>query len=122
MKAERKHRATGGVNEAAKDLKTKSEARTNAKIIDDSAEERKAGGRAKRKSGGGCKEGFGPEEQTTLRKARKEGGLVPGEAKHHAGRAARKSGGSCSDSNPFTSARKGTPPKGRGLDMEIEKE
>lgn len=120
MKAERKHRATGGVNEATKDLKTKNEDRTNAKTIDSSAEERKAGGRAKRKSGGGCSEGFGPEEQSTMRKGRKEGGLVPGEAKRHAGRAARKSGGSC-DSSPFTSARKGTPPKGRGLDMEIEK-
>ena len=41
------------------------------------------------------------------------------EAMHHAGRKARKSGGSC-ESSPFSSARKGTDPKGRKMDGEVE--
>lgn len=94
----RKHRATGGVNEAAEDLKTKPEARTNAAKIDAEAEERKHGGRTKHV------------------------GKVHGKhAKHHAGRAPRKSGGRAgSDSSPFTSARHGTPARGRKLEMEME--
>ena len=44
----RKHREAGGVNEAEEDEKTKPEARTNAKKIDEEAEEKKHGGRAKR--------------------------------------------------------------------------
>lgn len=96
----RKHRETGGANEAEEDLKDKPEARTNAKKIDEEAEEmseRKSGGRAKRKSGG------------------KLVGKVEGE-KHgmHAGRKPRKSGGRAgSDSNPFTSARSGKDAPGR---------
>jgi hypothetical protein len=95
----RKHRNTGGVNEAEMDLKTKPEARTNAKHIDAEAEERKHGGRAK-----------------------KHAGKVHGEhAKHHAGRKPRKSGGRTgSDTHPFSSARHGTAPKGRKLEMEFE--
>ncbi len=55
---ERHHRETGGVNEAEADLREKPEARTNARKIDDAAEERKHGGevekkhRRKRKHGG----------------------------------------------------------------------
>lgn len=97
----RKHRSTGGVNEAAEDLGRKNERRTYQAKVMDEAEERKRGGRAKRKSGG----------------------LVPGEkGMPNAGRKPRKSGGACSDNNPFTSARAGTPPKGRKMDMEMEKE
>lgn len=98
----RKHKATGGVNEAAEDLKKKTPDRVNAPEIDKEAEERKRGGRAKRKSGG----------------------KVHGaDAMCHAGRKPRKSGGrASSDANPFTSARKGTPPKGHKMDMEMESE
>ena len=95
----RKSRSTGGVNEAAEDLETKPEARTNAKKIDSEAEERKRGGRTK-----------------------KHVGDVGGEAaKMRMDRKPRKSGGRAySDNNPFTSASKGTPPKGRKLDMEMD--
>ena len=96
----RKGRGTGGVNEAEEDEKTKPEARTNAKEIDEEAEERKKGGRAKRKHGG------------------KMIGKVEGEkAMHHAGRKPRKAGGrtSGSDGNPFTSARKGKDAPGREI-------
>jgi hypothetical protein len=93
----RKGKATGGTNEPEEDLKVKPEARTDAKKVDSEAEEMKKGGRAKRKHGG----------KTEMK--------VSGEkAMHHAGRKPRKSGGRAgSDSNPFTSARKGTQPKGR---------
>ena len=112
----RKNRSTGGVNEAADDLSMKTPRRNIAPNIFDEAE--------KRKAGGACKEGFGPESQGTMRKARKAGGLVPGKAPaQNAGRMPRKSGGrATSDMNPFTSARKGTPPKGRNVDMEMETE
>lgn len=95
----RKHRETGGANEAEEDLKSKPEARTNAKEIDEEAEERKHGGRTKRKHGG------------------KLMGKVEGEkGAHHAGRKPRKSGGRTgSDGNPFTTARSGTDAPGRKL-------
>jgi hypothetical protein len=110
-KHSRNHRATGGVNEAEMDLRDKPEARTNAKDIDAEAEERKHGGHVKHR-----------------RTARRHGGMAKhvgamhGEhAKHHAGRKPRKAGGKVgSDVNPFTSARHGTPPKGRTLDMEMD--
>jgi hypothetical protein len=92
----RKHRGTGGVNEAESDLKDKPEARTNAKNIDKEAEERKHGGRAKRKHGGMAVDGH-------------KGG-------HHAGRKPRKSGGRTgSDSNPLTSSHTGKQPPGRSV-------
>ena len=100
MKGGRKHRGTGGSNEAEEDLKEKPEPRTNAKEIDSEAEEMKKGGRAKRKHGG------------------KMVGKVEGEkGMHHAGRKPRKAGGrtSGSDGNPFTSARKGKDAPGRDL-------
>jgi hypothetical protein len=92
----RKHRETGGANEAEEDVKDKPEPRTDAKKIDSEAEEMKKGGRAKRKHGG------------------KLVGKVEGEkGMHHAGRKPRKSGGRTSDANPFTSARKGEDAPGR---------
>lgn len=92
----RKTRATGGVNEAAEDLGHAPERRNNAAKIFGAAEARKRGG----KTCGDVK-GMG--------------------AKQNAGRKARKSGGrATSDANPFTSARHGTAPKGRKLDMEME--
>jgi len=90
----RKYRADGGVNDAAKDLSDKPDRRNNADRIFSEAEERKHGGRAKRKHGG-CAEGM--------------------ETKMHAGRKARKSGGSVG-SSPFSAAHAGTPAKGRKVD------
>lgn len=56
MKAPRKHRATGGVNAAAEDLKTKNQRYTYQSKVNEEAEERKRGGktmaRKPRKSGG----------------------------------------------------------------------
>ena len=95
----RKHRATGGVNEAAEDLGRKNMRYTYQSNVNDEAEERKRGGKV----------------------AKKHAGKVHGKPMPHAGRKPRKSGGrASSDANPFTSARHGTPPKGRKLEMEFE--
>jgi hypothetical protein len=98
-KGHRKHRESGGVNEAAEDLKSRPEERNNAKKVFAEAEHLKHGGHAK-----------------------KHAGKVHGKhAAHHAGRKPRKSGGRTgSDSHPYTSARHGTPPKGRKLELEME--
>jgi hypothetical protein len=117
----RKHRSTGGLNEEAEDLKTRNQRYTYESKVNKEAEERKHGGRTKRKHGGHV-------EHHEERKAHhhkehvKHVGHVEGEhAKHHAGRKPRKSGGrASSDANPYTSARHGTPPPGRKLDMEME--
>ena len=100
----RKHKGTGGTNEAEEDEKTKPEARTNASKIDSEAEEMKKGGRTKRAHGG----------KTEMK--------VSGEkAMHHAGRKPRKNGGRTgSDSSPFTSARHGKSPPGRSEMSESE--
>ena len=150
-KHSRNHRATGGVNEAEMDLRDKPEARTDAKLIDAEAEERKHGGHVKhrrtaRRHGGmakhvGAMHGEHAKHLDAEAEERKHGGHVKhrraarrhggmakhvgamhGEhAKHHAGRKPRKAGGKVgSDVNPFTSARHGTPPKGRTLDMEMD--
>jgi len=97
----RKHKATGGVNEASEDLGKKNMRYTYQSNVNDEAEERKHGGKVHKK---------------------KHVGKMHGDAaKHHAGRKPRKSGGrATSDANPFTSARHGTPPKGRKLEMEFE--
>lgn len=94
----RKHRETGGFNAAAEDLRSKNEARTNAKNIDAEAEEKAKGGRAKKEVKMEGKKGA----PNMGRKPRKQGG------------------GTFSDSNPYTSARRGTPPSGRKLEMEME--
>ncbi len=93
----RKHRATGGVNEAAEDLNRKNLRYTYQSNVNDEAEERKRGGKV----------------------AKKDAGKVHGMAKMHAGRKARKSGGSC-ESSPFSSARRGTAPKGRTVDGSLD--
>ena len=106
MKSGRKHRNTGGENTPEEDLKSKAENRSYTGDPKDpspakEAEEMKKGGRAKRKHGG------------------KMVGKVEGEkAAMHAGRKPRKAGGrasSGSDSQPFTSARKGQDAPGREL-------
>jgi len=81
-----------GVKEFDQDLASKPERRVNAAKIEGVAEERKRGGRAK-----------------------KMVGKMSGEMSScHAGRKPRKSGGRAgSDSSPFSSARSGTPAKGR---------
>lgn len=101
----RKHRAMGGVNEAEEDLKSKPH-RWNNSQVEDEAEERKRGGRTKRKHGGDVK----------------HVGMVHGEeAKHHAGRKPRKNGGRTgADSHPFSSARYGTEPKGHKTDSVMD--
>ena len=105
----KKHHKSGGGAESAKegdreyeeDLKTKPEARTNAKKIDEEAEERKHGGRAKKHK-------------------KKHHEMKPHGKEAHAngGRAPRKAGGSC-ENHVFSSARTGVKPKGR-TDVDIE--
>jgi hypothetical protein len=91
MHMSRHRKATGGVNEAEMDLKDRPQRYNNAKV-EDEAEERKHGGRAKKK----------------------HVGKVHGDsAMHHAGRKPRKSGGGIF---AFT-AHKGEAPTGRKLEM-----
>lgn len=92
----RKARATGGTNDADKDVETKPMRYTADSKVNSEAEERKAGGRAKRK----------------------HVGKVDGEhAKMRADRKPRKNGGRTgADKNPFSSARKGTPPPGHNVE------
>jgi len=92
----RKGRSTGGVNEASEDLGKKNMRYTYQSKVNDEAEERKHGGRAKKHVG-------------------KPGG---DKAMDRADRKPRKSGGrATSDANPFTSARHGTPPSGHKVEM-----
>ena len=116
----RKNRSTGGVNQSAQDLASSPTGRNIANPVTEESRGRKSGGACK--SGGSSNQGFGPESQGTMRKGRKAGGLVPGDASApNAGRKPRKSGGrTTSDMNPFTSARSGTPAKGRKVLMEAE--
>jgi hypothetical protein len=101
MKGKRHHKSTGGTNTAADDVKTDPEARTNAKHVDSEAEEKKHGGRAKRKHGG---------------KAHHEMKVHGEKGAHHAGRKPRKSGGRTgSDGHPFSSAKGGSQPSGRSV-------
>lgn len=99
----RRKRNTGGVNQAADDLNDKPTNRLAKNNVADEAEERKSGGRMKRKRGG------------------KLVGMEGEKAKMHAGRKPRKSGGATSDANPFTSARSGSDPRGRDADDEMDK-
>lgn len=140
----RKHRETGGVNEAEMDLNTKPEARTNAKNIDAEAEERKHGGaaekkRMRRKHGGEvhhsrcrCEKCMGGraahangghvhhEKMEKLAHAKHVGKVHGEHATHHAGRKPRKAGGRAgADQQPFSSARHGEDPKGHKTEMEF---
>ena len=86
----RKSRASGGVNEMAQDSAQKNLRYTYESNVNKEAVERKRGG--------------------------KTVGKVKGmDAMHHAGRKARKSGGACDNGSPFSSARQGTPAKGRNV-------
>jgi hypothetical protein len=109
----RAKRGTGGVDEAAMDLKDKPTDRLSKNNVSKEAEERKRGGRL---------DGFGPEHEATRMKRKRGGKMVEAEgekAKMHAGRKPRKSGGSC-ESSPFTSARYGKEAPGRKVDGEME--
>jgi hypothetical protein len=87
----RKTRASGGVNEAAQDAGRKNMRYTFESNVNEAAEKRKSGG--------------------------KTVGKVKGmDAMACASRKPRKAGGrASSDENPFTSARQGTPAKGRNV-------
>ncbi len=108
--ASRSHKADGGKMEKKaqespekgsddyeEDEKSKPQRYDNAPKIENAAEERKHGGKAKKKRGGPAKKNVG--------------GIAGSAPAPSAARAPRKSGGSC-DSNPFSSARSGTSPKG----------
>ena len=97
----RKHKGTGGVNEAEDDIKEKPKTRTMPNNVEDEAEEteRKSGGRTKKAAGG-----------VSIGKA--EGGKAMGRAD----RKPRKAGGRAAcESSPFTSAHSGSTPKGRSV-------
>ena len=91
----RSKRASGGVNAAAEDLKTKNMRYTYQSNVNDEAEERKRGG--------------------------KTVGKVKGmKAKAEMGRKPRKSGGRTgSNMSPLSSAAKGTPAPGRNVSGSI---
>lgn len=108
-----------GDNEAEKDLRQKEVEYSGGKPEHEAKEmgERKRGGRAKRKHGGHVVHHHSGHV--------KHVGAVHGAAAHHhAGRKPRKAGGRAgkahggSEMNPFTSARHGTPAKGRKLEPE----
>lgn len=129
----RKARSTGGVLDAEEDVKTRPEARTNAKKIDEEAEERKRGGRAH----GGKRHGAelhhkscGCHKCMGGRAERKHGGRmeekkhveVHGEHGHHrADRKPRKSGGRTgADAMPFSSARHGSQPADHKTEVGVD--
>ena len=101
----RKHKASGGVNEAAEDAKMKNMHYTYESNVNKEAEKRKSGGRTKHKHGGHAHEMH-----------------VEGhKAKHHAGRKPRKSGGRLAG-NDWSAAQTSTPPKGRNVSGTLSKE
>jgi hypothetical protein len=90
----RKHRASGGVNEAAEDAKQKGKSYTYDSNVETEAKARKRGGKTVAKHGE--------------------------HAKHHAGRKPRKSGGRTgSNMNPLSSAASGKPAAGRNVSGSI---
>jgi hypothetical protein len=95
----RKHKSTGGENDAAEDEKDTPKDRTEPSGPAKEAEEKKRGGRAKRAHGG-----------KSEMKVEGHKGMM------HAGRKPRKSGGRTgSDSRPLTSSHSGKNPPGRNL-------
>jgi hypothetical protein len=130
----RKHRETGGANEAKEDEDTKPMRYTADSNVEKEGEERKRGGRAKRKRGGKTEIGK-VEGHAGMHHAGRKPRASGGEAEKHEAAAGRKynrseehreheregeehrkhraRGGSTSDANPFTSARKGDDPPGR---------
>lgn len=116
-KSDHHKRDTGGRNLAADDLDEKTEMRVNAPKIDREANEKKRGGRTKRKSGGMVHH----EKMENMKHAKHIGKVHGEEAKHHAGRKPRKDGGRTgADSHPFSSARNSDPAPGRKVQTEFE--
>ena len=104
-----------GTDEAAMDLRSNPEERTNAKKIFGEAEAKKRGGRTARKHGGHVHHEAGKH----LAHAKHVGHVHGEHHSAHAGRKPRKSGGRAgSEANPFTSALHGTPPKGHKVEKE----
>ena len=116
----RKHKAAGGEaehgdREYEKDLAMKNQRYTNQSHVNEEAEEKKRGGRAKRKHGGHVKHVLHHHDGHV-----KHVGAVHGKAKHHAGRKPRKAGGRAgSDMNPLSSAHAGKHPAAH-KDVEID--
>lgn len=119
MKGRGKHKASGGSageegfgkprDDWKEEENSKPERRVNAPKIEGAAEEKKRGGRAKRKHGGVAKH----HEHGKHMGHAKHLGPVHGSVKHHAGRAPRKSGGRAgSNFSPLSSAHSGASPKG----------
>lgn len=95
----RKHRNTGGTDDAEEDVKDDPKDRLAPNKVASEAEEKKHGGRAKKRHGG----------KAEMKVEGKKGMM-------HAGRKPRKAGGRTgSDSRPLTSSHSGTNPKGREL-------
>ena len=109
----KKHKNTGGtVDHDMAPKEVYEGAGSNVVKEADEKSAKKHGGRTKRKHGGHVMHHHEGHV--------KHVGAVHGEhTKHHAGRKARKSGGGV-EANPFSSARKGTAPKGRKEEMEWE--
>jgi hypothetical protein len=115
---ERHHRKMGGhaqetpefgKREYEEDLDGKTPSRVSAEVIDKAAEERKHGGRAKRKRGGHVHHEHGKH----LGHAKHVGHVVGHEGHHHAGRKPRKAGGRAgggSNEHPLSSAHNGILP------------
>jgi hypothetical protein len=117
----RKHRASGGKAEAH-EMHAKGKGAESADRGTDDAEKDIKDKPGKRNLG---LKVFAESEAKRVKKGgrveRKEGGKAEGHmAHHHAGRKARASGGYCSEDNPFTTANKGTPAKGRKIERESE--
>jgi hypothetical protein len=95
----RKHKSTGGSNDAEEDIKETPKDRLAPNKVASEAEEKKHGGRAKRKHGG----------KSEMKVEGHKGAM-------HAGRKPRKSGGRTgSDSSPLTSSHSGKQPAGRSV-------
>jgi hypothetical protein len=121
----RGHHAKGGmiesgVKEYEQDLKDKPEEYNHGKP-EKEAEERKHGGRTKRKHGGHVHHADHEHHEHHAHggKAKKHVGHVEGEhAKHRGDRKPRKSGGRAgSNMNPLSSAAHGTAPKNSKMEM-----
>lgn len=105
----RSARATGGVNAAEEDLGKKNMRYTAQSNVNSEAEERKGGGRVKRRHGG--------EVHGSKCKCEKcMGGMAGDKSAARSDRKPRKSGGSATAS-PFSSAKSGTAPAGHKVEM-----
>lgn len=106
----RKKRGTGGADYATEDLDRKNMSYTAKSNVEPEAEEKKKGGRAKRKEGGVVHH----EKMENMKHAKHVGKVHGEKARANGGRAPRKSGGRTgSDSMPYSSARHGTDAPGR---------